>query len=185
MSSENCDFDFQMLLQEKADALKEEAEDLITAPEEANGVDTETNVWRLKCLFINRNGTLNCSVDKFVLYWDVNPFTLLAQHNGTLNCSVDKFVLYWDLSASWVIRTTWRKFKGFYESSKQWNVFMMCNFGRFYLTKQKICALRKGRIKMERIAIVEIISFILKQSFYHTKVQTYGEKTALFRKSKE
>lgn len=34
----------KMLLQEKADALKEEAEDLITAPEVANGMDTEANL---------------------------------------------------------------------------------------------------------------------------------------------
>lgn len=34
----------KMLLQEKADALKEEAEDLITAPEVANRMDTEANL---------------------------------------------------------------------------------------------------------------------------------------------
>ena len=35
---------FQMLLQEKADALREEAEEMIIAPEEQNGTETELNV---------------------------------------------------------------------------------------------------------------------------------------------
>ena len=35
---------FQMLLQEKADALREEAEEMTTAPEEPNSTDTELHV---------------------------------------------------------------------------------------------------------------------------------------------
>lgn len=34
---------FQMLLQEKADALREEAEEMTTAPEELNTMDKESN----------------------------------------------------------------------------------------------------------------------------------------------
>lgn len=56
-----------------------------------------------------------------------------------------------------------------------------------FILQKNICALRKEWIKLERIAIVEII---LLNSFYHyiscnaegTKVQKYGGKTALFRK---
>ena len=55
---------------------------------------------------------------------------------------------------------------------------MICNFGYFYCSKQKICAQRCGKIKLERMAIVEIILF--KQSFCYTfpvisKAQNYRE----------
>ena len=39
---------FQMLLQEKADALREEAEEMTTAPEEPNSTDTELHVWPVR-----------------------------------------------------------------------------------------------------------------------------------------
>lgn len=40
-------FRFQMLLQEKADALREEAEEMTTVPEEQNTEETDLNVWQL------------------------------------------------------------------------------------------------------------------------------------------
>ena len=62
--------------------------------------------------------------------------------------SIDESTL---LSASWVIRARWREIQRFVWSSKRRKVFMICNFVLFNFPKQKICAQRCGRIKLERL----------------------------------
>ena len=65
---------------------------------------------------------------------------------------IDEFTL---LSASWVIRARWRGIQRFL-----WKFKMMKsvhNMQFWFFPNQKICAQSCGRIKLERMAIVEII----------------------------
>ena len=73
------------------------------------------------------------------------------------NCRIDQFTL---LSASWVIRARWEEIQRFaWKFKTMKSIHDMEFFIIFFIfPKQKICAQKCGRRKVERMAILEISS---------------------------